>query len=373
MGFVTGVDHGERVPLLEDLPDPAGKTVLVRATFDRPMAVDPARPLALRRAQGLAATVDWLLERGARVTVCGDTGAADAVGETARLAVVRRSLEEVSSLAKASDALDVRVITEDVPALRPLVARHQLFVNDTLQDSLLPLPSLVLPAGRLPSAAGRTLQHDLEVLDRFLFDPARPFVAVLGGERSFARLHGVRGLVLRADSVLLGGALALPMLQALGRQPAPQPEGDLVTECRAVMGLSRRVHHAILLPLDLVWRRPDGSVDIAPSDVPGSGEVVDIGPTTRLRFAEALQAAGSVLWAGALGRVEEPELTEGCRAVAATLPDHAPVVLGGDALVGLLGTAELLPASAGLLSATDAAIELLKNGDLAALAALRPH
>lgn len=371
MGFVTGPDHGEGVPVLEDLPDPSGRGVLVRATLDRSMAADPARPLALRRAQGLADTVDWLLERGARVTVCGDTGAPDAAAEVSRVAAVRRAIEVVSSEAKASDALEVRAVREDEANVRRLVAGHDLFVNDTLQDSYLPMPSLTVPGSLLPSAVGRTFQHDLAVLDGILFDPPRPLVAVLGGERSFDRLHGMRGLVLRADLVLLGGGLSLPMLQALGRHPAPGESGDLLDECRAVAGLSRRVHHAVLLPRDLVWRRPDGAVEVAPAGVPGEGEVVDVGPATRLRFAEVVRSAGSVLWAGALGRVEEPELAQGTRVVAASLPDSVPVVLGGDALVARLGADDLVPSSAALLSATDAAVELLKNGDLPALAVLR--
>ena len=353
-----------RIPVLEDLPDPAEKWVLVRATFDRPLAADPAEPLALRRAQGLVATIEWLLDRGAHVTVTGDTRE----GGASCLDHVRRCIEEVST--KDVSSVELVSTSEDPKAVGQLVERYELFVNDSLQDSLLPMPSLTVPARRLPSAAGRTLQHDLGLLEGLLLEPARPFVAVLGGGRSADRLHGLKGLVLRADTVLLGGALALPMLQALGKQPVVDSSEEFLWECRNVSGLARQVHHPIMLPLDLVWSG-QGSMSVTPADVRGGDEVIDIGPTTRLRFAEVLAGAGSILWAGALGRVEERASSDGTRALAESLPSEATVVLGGDALVRLLHAENLVPSSVSFLSATDAAIELLKNGDLPALAVLR--
>lgn len=360
------------VPVLEDLPDPAGRAVLVRATFDRPLADDPALPLAFARARGLAATIEWLTTRGARVTVCGDPAGNGAAEEAHLLDRIRQSVGSLLATAPAPDAVTFRPCPEVDARVDRLVEDHQLFVNDTLQDSSLPLPSLTRPPRKLPSAAGRTLEHDLRVLAPLLATPPRPFVAVLGGARSSDRLHGLRGLVLRADTVLLGGALALPLLQAIGKQPVDGTSDEFLWECRTVVGLSKRVHHQVVMPLDLVWERRDGSVVTTPADVRGDGHVVDVGPVTRVRFAEVVRGAGVTLWAGALGRVEDPAFAEGTRAVAASLPAAgSPVVLGGDALVGALTASGLVPSSADILSATDASIELLKVGDLPGLAALR--
>ena len=360
------------VPVLEDLPDPAGKAVLVRATFDRPLGADREHPMAYRRVQGLGATLEWLVERADRVTVCGNTEASDPEEEVGRLARIREAIEQVSSgVIVADTTTGIRSSSEDPEVIRSLVTSHDLFVNDTLQDSALPMPSVMLPAQGLPSAIGRTLQHDLEYLDRLLIDPERPFVVVLGGERSVGRLHGLQGLVLRADKVLLGGPIALPMLQALGKQATQAPSQEFFWEYRNIMGLAGRVHHEIMLPADLVWWRLDGSVQVTPFDAPGGDDVVDIGPMTRRRFDDVLGGARTVLWVGALGRVEDVRFAEGTRAVATSLPAEASTVVGGDALVALLDAERLLPARANVLSATDAAIELLKNGDLPGLAALR--
>lgn len=371
MGFVTpNGAGGARVPLLEDLPAPAGKAVLLRATFNRTLSADPAQPLARRRAEGLAATLQWLVSNGARITACGSPEDAEGVETPAQLEQVRAAVEAVSS-STLPDSVAFAPAPEEPGAVERLVRENDLFVNDSLQDSFLPMPSLTLPATRLPSAVGRTFQHDLEILDRLLTEPARPFVAIVGGERSVDRLRGLEGLVLRADTVLLGGALALPMLQALGRQRADASTDALLWRCRNILGLSRRVRHEIVLPSDLVWRRPDGSTRVTAATACGGTEVVDIGPLTGVRFSEVVEAAGTVVWAGALGCVEEPSFARGTVRLAASLPGDALVVLGGDALANLLAAEGALTPSVGMLSATDAAIELLKNGDLPALAALR--
>lgn len=371
MTQLAGTVRRDAVPFLEDLPDPGGKSALVRATFDLPLAADLRQPLAHARALGLAETIEWLTERGARVTVCGNLDADRPAAIADRLGQIRESIRGLGSRVLASDMVSFCPCSEDPDGVEELLRGHDLFVNDTLQDSILPLPTLTVPASRLPSAAGRTLEHDLRILDPLLAAPPRPFVAVLGGARSYERLHGLESLVLRADTVLLGGAMALPVLQAVGKQPSDGAAEDFLEECRHVVGLSRRVRNQIVTPFDLVWRRADGSTTVAPADVRAGKEVVDIGPVTRVRFAESLQGAGVTLWAGALGQVETPGSASGTTELATSLAAGARLVLGGDALVSTLQASNLVPLSAEMLSATDAAIELLKYGDLPALAALR--
>jgi phosphoglycerate kinase len=261
-------------------------------------------------------------------------------------------------------------LAEDPVVIESLVRSHDLFVNDSFQWAYLPLPSLLLPPSSLPSAVGRTLQRDLEAIVPILRSPERPFTAVLGGDRSYLRLHGMQGLVLRADTVLVGGAMALPLLQASGRQPVDGVYDDFLAECRAVCGLAQRVAHRIYLPVDLVWSRPDGTVEVVPAGERPGGQVVDIGPLTRRRFAEIIEGAGLVLWTGALGQVEDERFAAGTYDVATALGASGCVV-GGDALMSMLAASGLLPPRARVVSATDSALELLKNGDLPALIALR--
>lgn len=107
------------VPLLEDLPDPTGRAVLVHATLDRPLAGDPAEPLATHRARCLADTVGMLLGHGARVTVCGDLDGGSAQREQT-LAAVQALLRPAA--ARPGQAVAVNAVSEDDASVAELVA-----------------------------------------------------------------------------------------------------------------------------------------------------------------------------------------------------------------------------------------------------------
>ncbi len=360
-----------QVPILEDLPDPAGKRVLIRATLDLPLGRVSEGPMARRRARALQATLRWLTDHGAAVTVCGDAGASDPELEAGQFAAVRQTLETLSpGLEVFDDTAAGGASAEDGDVIERLVESHDLFVNDSFQWSYLPVPSLIVPPARLPSAVGRTVEHDLEAIVPILRAPERPFVAVLGGDRSYLRLHGLEGLALRADTVLVGGAMALPLLEATGKQSGGGVSPEFLAECRRVCGMADRVGHHVELPVDLVWERLDGRLEVTDADRQLEGRVVDIGPRSCLRFAEIVAGARTLLWSGALGQVENNPYAVGTRAVASAL--GSPItVLGGDALMTMLDAEELTPATARVVSATDSALELLKSGDLAALIAIR--
>jgi phosphoglycerate kinase len=358
------------VPGLDALPELKGKAVLVRATLDLPLGQDLGSPMAALRARNLEATLRWLAETAGKVTVFGDLSGPGSEPDANQAERVRQITQD----SVAGVTLSVPFPSaDDGGVIEDLVASHDVFVNDSFQWSYLPLPSLMVPAGRMPSAVGRGMQHDLEIAARLLNAPERPFVAVLGGRNSFLRLHGLRGLLLRADAVLVGGSLSLPLLQSTGRWHPDGTPGDFLAECRATMGLAQRVHHQIHLPLDLAIHQSDDSVDLVQCDNHVKGEVVDIGPLTARRFSEIVEGAGTVLWTGALGLVEDPRFAAGTLTVAGDFlsdrPRHA--VIGGDALASVLASNGHLERSIAVVTATDPLLELLKNGDLPALAALR--
>lgn len=344
--------------------------MLVRATLDLPMGRDPEAPMPALRLAHLTETVRAIRARGAAVTVCGDTHQPGQQPEPEQEKAVYEELEGLGAHVVTGGSVGS---VEDARLLDELVAGHDLFVNDSFQWSYLPLPSLVVPPTRLPAAAGRGLEHDLRIASALLRAPQRPFAAVLGGANSMLRLHGLQGLVLRADLVLVGGAMSLPMLEAIGkRHPDGTPDWFL-SECRAVMGLAERVQHQVHLPMDVVVRRPDGSLDVCDPGRACGAEVVDIGPLTARRFAEVVHGADTVVWTGALGQVEDRSSTEGTLAVAHALrrDKDRHVVIGGDSLAAFLHAERRLERRMGLISATDSLLELFKNGDLAALPALR--
>ncbi|MFZ0171716.1 MAG: phosphoglycerate kinase [Acidimicrobiales bacterium] len=357
------------VPTLEDLGDLSGRSVLVRGDLDI-AELEPGSLARERRLGVLLPTLRWLLDRGARVSVCGHVGSLVGEADEASFLGIRREVEDacpgvsvLPNLAGEQERLGDRQLAVE------LARGQDFYVNEAFQWCWMSLASIVGPPALLPSAAGLRLAADLVLLEPLILHPPRPFVAVFGSDQSLSRLPGLRGLILRADATLVGGAMALPFLQAIGVQSAPKPETELLRECRACFGLAREIQHNVRLPSDLVWEQPDGTVVLAPSASSLDGSVSDIGSTTRLRYAEVLRGAGSVLWTGALGRAEDTRFAQGTRAVAAGLPPQGHVVLGGDAALAALE--DLTSAATGVLSATDSAVTLLKDGDLPGLAALR--
>lgn len=359
-----------RIPRLEDLPDLAGRSVLVRATLDLPLGgTHRISPAAALRTRLLTRTLGWLAERAAVVTVYGDwssPGARLDAGHVRRTSAVIRAV--ASNVVVAEPAGSV----EDPALVDALVGSHDAFVNDSFQWSHLPLPSLMVPPTRLPAAAGRSLQHDLEIGEDLLYRPDRPFVAVIGGSDPPVRLHGLHGLILRADEVLIGGAMSVPVLQAIGRT-AGAVGTEFIEECRTLIGLAGRVSHRVELPVDLEVARPDGSSEIVAAHGDLGGPVLDIGPVTARRYGEIVEGAGTLLWSGALGRAERPPHDRGTLTVAEGLLRHGSgrIVLGGDLLTAVLDRHRHLQPGFDLVGATDAILELLKSGDLPALAALR--
>lgn len=360
------------VPLLEDLPRLGGRRVLLRATLDLSLTTRYGSPAARQRTAMLGETIYYLARRARAVTVFGDRsrpGGPATRNRDRRISEVLHQIAPNVTLAGAADSV------EEEATVSRLVAVHDVFVNDSFQWSHLPFPSVMLPPASLPSAAGRALEHDLRIGEDLLRHLERPFVAVIGGADPVPRLHGLSGLVLRADELLVGGSVAQPLLVAIGRERGDEMS-EFSLECRSLFGLASRVQHPIELPQDLLVQAPDGSVASVRATGDIAGEVEDIGPMTAKRFAEVVDGAGTVLWTGSLGRVEDRRYAGGTLTVARALAvrRRGPTVLAGDALTSALarrgGPAPGLTGMR-LATATLPLLDLLKTGDLPALQALR--
>jgi len=365
---------GFGIPTLESLPDPAGRRVLVRADLDIPPDAQdqPQRSSQLRR---LGPTLSWLANRGAIVTVCGHQGK---LGHAAAGRAFERTVLALKELYPGIEVASNLAAEDGQSAnpglLRRLVEGQELFVNDDFRWSSVALTSIIGPAGLLPSAAGRQLEKDVALLSTLLVQPERPFVVLLGSRQTLDRLPNLYALMLRADAVLVGGQMSVPFLQALGKQPHAGADQGFIDECRHAYGVGEEIGHRVVLPMDLVWERAGGGTESAPQDVASDGCIVDIGPEAAREFGEVVRGARSVLWGGSLGKVEDPLFAEGTLSVARALASSpARTVLGGDALLGLLRTQNLVPSSASSVSATGSAIAYMKDGDLVGLAALRTN
>lgn len=384
------------IPLLEDLGDVRGKRVLVRLDLNVPLTELADGKVVVAddfRIRAALPTLTWLLNRGAKVTVATHLGRPKGeVDPRYELDPVRERLEELVPGVKMLDNLRFSPGEEanDPAFVDQLVAGQDCYVNDAFGVSHRAHASIVGPPARLPSAAGRLLAREVDVLTGLLESPARPFVVVVGGAKVKDKIGVLRALSKMADTLIIGGGMAFTFLHALGRETgASIVDRSHLTDCEDLL---RSAEH-LLLPVDTKALAPgcrlsieeDPSTAVGPprpappretqifgENVPAGWRGVDIGPATAVLFSEVIGGAKTVLWNGPMGVFEDDRFCAGTKAVAeavATCPGNT-VVGGGDsaaalARLGLSGAIDHMSTGGG------ASLELLEHGDLPGLAALR--
>jgi phosphoglycerate kinase len=237
------------------------------------------------------------------------------------------------------------------------------------------LPALMLASGR-PAVAGRLMQREVEVLGRLLHDPARPYVAILGGAKVSDKLAVIESLIDRVDALLIGGAMAFTLIAAGGGEIGNSLcERDRFEEVRATQQRARDRGVLIELPLDVVAatevslqadRRTVPATEV-PRDMMG----LDIGPRTVEHFASIVADAETILWNGPMGVFELEPFSAGTRGVATAVAkaDAFSVVGGGDSLLAVK-KAELAGAFDHLSTGGGASLEFLEGRDLPGISIL---
>ena len=236
----------KRLPVLEDLLPVEGQHVLVRTDFNVPMA-DGRITDDLRIRRSLE-TLTWLLDQGAaRVTTASHLGRPQGKPNPADdLAPVERRLRELLHAAGADasrvDVLpnlrfDPREEAGDLSFAQELVVGQDLFVNEAFSAAHRAHASVVGPPRLLPSAGGRLLIREVEVLGALLGGAARPFVAVLGGSKVSDKLGVIAALLDRVDALVVGGGMCFTFLAAQGHRIGESLfEADYVASCRPPAG-----------------------------------------------------------------------------------------------------------------------------------------
>ena len=308
------------LPQLEDLPDPKGKRVLLRADFNVPLS-DGGIDDDLRIRAALP-TIEWLQERGAEITACSHLGRPKGkADEKYSMEPVRERLAELAPGVELMENLRFDPGEEDNDAafVDRLVEGQDLYVDDAFGAAHRAHASIVGPASRLPSAAGRLLAKEVEVLGGLLDKPKKPFVAVLGGAKVSDKLGVIDALLQRVDRLLIGGGMCFTFFAAKGHRVGDSLlEKDRVDDCR---GLLARAGDKILLPTDIVALGPSDEVRTVGTEIPDGWKGLDIGPGTAAEFSDEVTAAGTVLWNGPMGMFEDERFAAGTRALAHAMAD----------------------------------------------------
>ncbi|HEU5224961.1 MAG TPA: phosphoglycerate kinase [Actinomycetota bacterium] len=365
-----------RLRTLDDLGDLAGLRVFVRLDLNLPLEDGVVTDDARIRAS--LPTLTELLDRGASIVAASHLGRPRGrVDEALRLRPVaellRRFLDRTveyvptdgvlsSEVEQSCQALAFepgRIVllenlrfdpgeeANDRAFAQRLAGLADLYVDDAFGSvhrahaSVVALPAVVQEQGR-DTAGGRLLQREVEALSRLVDDPARPYVAVLGGAKVSDKLATIGALVERVDALLIGGAMAFTFLAADGGSVGDSlVELDRFDEVRAARARADERGVVLQLPEDVVAataKRVDAPRHTVPSaQVPARELGLDIGPRTVEEFARTIADAKTIVWNGPMGVFELEPFSGGTRGVATAIAGAGAfsVVGGGDSLAAV--------------------------------------
>ena len=177
-------------------------------------------------------------------------------------------------------------------------------------------------------------------MGKALADPARPFVAILGGAKVSDKIGVINSLLQKADTIIIGGGMAYTFQVAMGGKIGTSLlDEEHIDYARDMIAKAKELGVKLLLPVDTVVTKEfaaDAESSLVPAQaIPDDRMGMDIGPETIQLFSDAIRGAGTVIWNGPMGVFEFPAFAKGTNAVAealAGLENAVTIVGGGDSV-----------------------------------------
>ena len=406
--------------------DLSGKRVFVRVDYNVPMA-ESDEGMTINddtRIRATIPTLDQLVSQGAKIILAAHLGRpkgkkepsmslrpvaqklSDLLGRPVAFIddCIGQKVSQTVSALKAGDILlleNVRFYSEeeanDNEFAKQLAANADAYVNDAFgaahraHASTSGIAQVVSSRGG-PCVAGLLMERELTFLGDELENPESPFVVILGGAKVSDKIAVIDRLLEKADSLLIGGAMAYTFKLAKGLSVGKSlVEPDKVNVAKAAMQKATERGVELLLPTDntvvtpvvtdklnkkgkpiLEFQNPRHNTD---PDIPETEEGVDIGEKTAATYSEKITQAKTILWNGPMGIFEDPRFSKGTFAVAeavasATSQGNAKSIIGGGDSVKALNQSGLGDKVTFMSIGGGASLEFLEGKELPGVAAL---
>ena len=230
------------------------------------------------------------------------------------------------------------------------------------------------------SAMGLLMERELKYLREELGNPKKPFLVILGGSKVSDKIGVLKSLMEKADTILIGGAMANTFFKAEGIPiGASKVESDKLDLARELVDLAKQRGVKLLLPIDVVEAEEvqagasmkNTSRLSTQHGVRDGWHAVDVGTATIALYQEEIAKAETILWNGPLGVFEIPEFAEGTIAIAEALAQSgATTIIGGGDSVTAVRQAGLADKMTFISTGGGASLELLEGKELPGIAAL---
>ena len=378
--------------------DVSQKKVLVRVDFNVPIKEGKIKDDT--RIRAALPTIEYLLEHKAAVILCSHLGRPkDAPEEQYSLRPVAAYLGQImgKDIQFADDCIgkeavdkaaalkpgDVLVLENtrfyagesknDADMAKKLASLADIFVNDAFGSAHRAHSSTAGVADYLPAVAGLLLEKEIQYLGQAIAEPARPFIAILGGAKISDKIGVIQNLLSKADAILIGGGMANTFLKAQGFDMADSlVEEDSVALAKDLIAQGGA---KIKLPVDMVLADQfDANAQkktIPAGNVPAGWRMLDIGPETVKNFSGFLKDAKTVVWNGPMGVFEFPEFAKGTFGVAQAIADSSAVsIIGGGESVAAVNQSGLADKITHISTGGGASLEMLEGKVLPGVAVL---
>ncbi|MGO3934420.1 phosphoglycerate kinase [Rhodopseudomonas pseudopalustris] len=330
-GVVTDDTRLERImPTITEISDKGGKVILL-AHFGRPKGPDPKDSL-----KPIAAALSGVIKRPVAF-------AEDCIGEVAAAAIA--AMKDGDVLCLENTRFHKGEEKNDPAFVEELAKLGDLWVNDAFSAAHRAHASTEGVGHKLPAFAGRTMQAEIDALNKALEAPKRPVIAIVGGAKVSTKIDLLENLVTKVQALVIGGGMANTFLHAQGVGVGKSLcEKDLAPTARRILEKAEAANCAIILPVDATvafhFEANAPAFAYGLDSIPADGMILDVGPRSIERINAAIDDAATLVWNGPVGAFELTPFDKG----TVTAAKHAAARTKAGKLISVAGGGDTVAA-----------------------------